>query len=160
LSTGPGAPLAFTPARNDLKILLDLELLQLGSHLECEVRTMKIKEAAERSGLSLDTIRFYEKVGMMPIIARGNDGQRRFSQNNVDWLTVLYWLRKTGMPMKVMHRYATLVHAGDHTIPERKAILIEHGANLEQRREELSRCEELLAYKLAAYDDVERKQTK
>jgi MerR family transcriptional regulator, aldehyde-responsive regulator len=121
---------------------------------------MKIKKAAQRSGLSLDTIRFHEKAGMLPAIARGNDGQRRFSQDHVDWLTVLFWLRKTGMQMKVMHRYAVLVHSGNLTITERKAILLEHGENLKQRREELSRCEELFAYKLAACDDVERMQTK
>lgn len=118
---------------------------------------MLIAEAAAASGLSIDTVRYYERSGMLPAIARGSDGHRRFSRENVDWLTVLYWLRATGMPMRVMRRYATLVHAGDHTIPERKEILLEHGQRLARRREELDRCEELLAYKLDAYDEVERR---
>ena len=84
---------------------------------------MRIAEAPLASGLSVDTIRYYERTGMLPPISRGSDGHRRFSADDVDWLTVLYWLRATGMAMKVMHRYATLVHSGDHTIPERKQIL-------------------------------------
>lgn len=94
---------------------------------------------------------------MLPPISRGSDGHRRFSADDVDWLTVLYWLRATGMAMKVMHRYASLVHSGDHTIPERKQILREHGKQLKKRRSELDRCEALLAYKLDAYEEVERK---
>ncbi len=77
---------------------------------------MRIAEAATLCGLSPDTIRYYEKSGMLPAIARGLDGYRRYSQENVNWLTILYWLRQTGMSMKVMQRYAILVHAGDHTV--------------------------------------------
>lgn len=120
---------------------------------------MRIAEASSISGLSIDTIRYYEKTGMLPSVARGHDGHRRFTAENVDWLTVLYWLRATGMTMKVMHRYATLVHAGDHTIPERKKILRDHGDKLNRRRADLDRCAELLAYKLDAYETVERRNS-
>ncbi len=118
---------------------------------------MFIAEAAATSGLSIDTIRFYERTGMVPAIARAPGGQRRFSRENVDWLTVLYWLRATGMPMRVMRRYAGLVHAGDHTIPERKEILRAHGRLLERQRRDLDRCEALLAMKLDAYETAERR---
>ena len=119
---------------------------------------MRINEASETSGLSADTIRYYEKEGILPPIHRDQSGHRCFSQENIDWMIVLYWLRKTGMPMDVMSRYAALVHAGDHTIPERKAILREHGELLAARRAELDQCDQLLAYKLAAYDEVEKEQ--
>ena len=119
---------------------------------------MLIAEAAASSNLSVDTIRHYERAGMLPRIARGPDRHRCFSREDVDWLTVLYWLRATGMTMRVMRRYATFVHAGDHTIPERKEILWEHGRHLMRRREDLDRCEALLAYKLAAYDEVEQRR--
>ena len=117
---------------------------------------MRINEASKATGLSADTIRFYEKEGIVPPIGRDQSGHRCFSRENIDWMIVLYWLRKTGMPMDVMSRYAALVHAGDHTIPERKAILREHGRLLAARRAELDRCDELLAYKLAAYEEVEK----
>ena len=117
---------------------------------------MRIKEASSATGLSADTIRYYEKAGLLPPIRRDPGGHRCFSRDNIDWMIVLYWLRKTGMPMKVMARYAALVHAGDHTIPERKRILRAHGKLLAARRSDLDRCDDLLAYKLAAYEEVER----
>lgn len=118
---------------------------------------MRIAAAASKSGLSADTIRYYEKYGMLPPIARSADGHRRYSKENIEWLTVLFWLRQTGMPMKVMRRYAELVHSGDHTIPERKQILQDHATTLQKRREELDQCEKLLAYKLKAYTAAEQK---
>jgi DNA-binding transcriptional MerR regulator len=117
---------------------------------------MRINEASEASGLSADTIRYYEKAGLLPPIHRDQSGHRCFSQDNIDWMTILYWLRKTGMPMNVMSRYAALVHAGDHTIPERKSILRDHGKLLAARRADLDQCDNLLAYKLAAYEKVEK----
>lgn len=115
---------------------------------------MRIAEAAERSGLSIDTIRYYEKSGLVPKVGRGRDGQRRFSPENIDWLTLLYWLRETGMPMKTMQRFAELYRAGDHTLPERKQILLAHGEHLKKRRSDLDRCEEVLAHKLAIYKEL------
>lgn len=117
---------------------------------------MRIAEASSRSGLSIDTIRFYEKSEILPKIERGTDGQRRFSAENIDWLTLLYWLRETGMPMKTMHRFATLYQEGDRTIPKRKEILLTHAEHLQKRRADLDRCEEMLAYKLSIYKDYEK----
>ena len=120
---------------------------------------MLIAEAAAASGLSIDTVRYYERSGMLPAITRGPTGHRRFSREDVDWLTVLRWLRATGMTMRVMRRCAVLVHAGDHTVPERKEILQEHGRQLARRRQDLDRCETLLAHKLRVYNEVERGKT-
>lgn len=78
---------------------------------------MRIAEAAAKSGLTIDTIRYYERSGMLPEIRRGPDGQRRFSAYDVEWLTLLYWLRETGMAMKTMYQFASLLQAGDTTIP-------------------------------------------
>lgn len=117
---------------------------------------MRINEAAKATGLSADTIRYYEKEGLLPPIARDASGHRCFSPDNVNWMTILYWLRKTGMSMDVMSRFAGLVHAGDHTIPERLTILHAHGELLAMRRKELNRCEDLLAYKIGVYCDFQK----
>ena len=117
---------------------------------------MRIAEAASKSGLSVDTIRFYEKSGLLPKIVRGTDGNRRFSAEVVDWLVLLYWLRETGMPMKTMQEFAILYRAGDATMPQRKKILLTHAAHLEERRAALDRCEEILAYKIKIYEDREK----
>ncbi|MEP5761837.1 MAG: MerR family transcriptional regulator [Litoreibacter sp.] len=120
---------------------------------------MRINEVAKITGLSADTIRFYEKEGIVPSIDRDANGHRVFSANNVTWMTILYWLRKTGMPMDVMSRFALLVHDGDHTIPERLDILTAHSEFLARRREELDQCEALLAHKIGVYRGFEKRET-
>ena len=117
---------------------------------------MRISEAAARSGLNVDTIRYYEAEGLVPNVVRGSDGQRRFSPENVDWLTLLYWLRETGMPMKVMQRFAALYAQGDATIQDRKSILLDHSQLLAKRRDDLDRCDEILAGKLEIYEEYLR----
>lgn len=116
---------------------------------------MRISEASAKSGLSADTIRYYEKSGLVPAVERGPDGLRRFSPENVEWLTLLYWLRKTGMPMREMQRFAALYRQGDATIPARREVLLNHEKRLHRRRADLDRCEEVLAYKIAAYEKIE-----
>lgn len=115
---------------------------------------MKISEAAEKSGLSADTIRFYERSGLVPNVIRSEDGLRRFSSENIEWLTLLYWLRKTGMPMKDMRQFARLYSEGDETMLQRKAVLVQHAKRLENRRSELDQCAEVLTQKIAIYDKI------
>ncbi|MEM8686431.1 MAG: MerR family transcriptional regulator [Pseudomonadota bacterium] len=115
---------------------------------------MRISEAARHCGLSIDTIRFYERCGLLPPIERGPDGQRRYSALDVDWLTLLASLRDTGMPMKTMRHFAGLYRYGDQTIPERRKVLLEHAAHLERQRDALDRCAQILKHKLQRYDDI------
>ncbi len=112
---------------------------------------MQISEAAAICGLSADTIRYYEKSGMLPDINRNIAGHRRFSKPNLEWLTLLYWLRETGMAMKQMRRFTRLAKAGHETVPERRQILMEHSEQLRERRKLLDRCEAVLAVKIAGY---------
>ncbi|WP_172292687.1 MerR family transcriptional regulator [Pseudoruegeria sp. HB172150] len=115
---------------------------------------MKISKAAKACGLSADTIRFYEKSGMLPDIPRGPDGHRDISAKDIDWLTLLYWLRETGMPLKQMKRFTALAKAGDAGVAERRQILRDHSAELGRRRALLDRCEEVLAIKIASYGEA------
>lgn len=115
---------------------------------------MRISEAASTSGLSIDTIRYYEKAGLLPPVERGSDGKRRFSAGDVDWLVLLSSLRATGMRMETMQYFARLYQKGDETVPERKRILLEHSEQLGRQREALDRCAEILAHKLKRYDEI------
>lgn len=105
---------------------------------------MLISEAADQSGLSVATIRYYEASGICPPIARGADGNRRFSQENVDWLTLLAALRGTAMSNAKMAEFAALYQAGDKTIAERKRILLDHDNRLQMQQKQLDRCRTLL----------------
>jgi len=116
---------------------------------------MKISDAASASGLSTDTIRFYERAGMLPEIARGPEGHRHFSPRDIEWMTLLYWLRETGMPLQQMKRFTSLAKEGDAAIDERRRILQAHSAELKRRRALLDRCEEVLAIKISSYGPAE-----
>lgn len=112
---------------------------------------MQIAEAARRSGLSIDTIRYYERSALLPAIDRGADGRRRFSAEVVEWLVLLHSLRETGMAMKTMRAFAALYRAGADTVEDRARILLEHAEILRAKKAALERCEALLARKLARY---------
>ncbi len=115
---------------------------------------MKISEVAELTGLSVPTIRFYERSGLCPAIKRGSDGKRRFSSTDTDWLLLLASLRATGMPLSDVRAFAALYASGDETVLQRKAALLKHRQSLEDRQAELVRCRAILDRKLKRYDDI------
>jgi MerR family transcriptional regulator, aldehyde-responsive regulator len=119
---------------------------------------MKIQEASQRSQLSIDTIRFYEKAGMLPRIPRDNSGWRNFDADALDWLVTLERLRSTGMPLKEVRRFAVLVHEGNSAGPgasaERLNILQRHSVRLAKCREELDACEAYLTRKITIYSKM------
>ena len=121
--------------------------------------TMKISDVAELTGLSVSTIRVYEKSGLCPFIQRGADGKRRFSKTDADWLELLASLRATGMPMSEMRTFADFYASGDATIPKRRAALLAHRQSLEVRQAELERCRTILDRKLQRYDEILKDQT-
>jgi len=115
---------------------------------------MNIKQASQQSGLSVDTIRFYEKCGMLPKIGRDTRGWRLFTPDVLNWLETLERLRATGMPLKSVRRFAVLVHteqAGREAQEERLQILLSHSQQLKRRRSELDACETYLAHKIKVY---------
>lgn len=112
---------------------------------------MRIAEASKACGLSAHTIRFYEKSGMLPEIERGPDGHRRFSPRLIEWMTLLYWLRETGMSLEQMRRFTALAKSGDGDIRDRRRILLDHADRLKAKRVMLDKCERILAVKIASY---------
>ncbi|MER8047841.1 MerR family transcriptional regulator [Streptomyces sp. NPDC094032] len=82
-----------------------------------------ISEVAALTGLSAHTLRWYERIGLMPHVDRSHTGQRRFTGRDLDWLAFVGKLRLTGMSVADMVRYAELVREGAHTHAERRALL-------------------------------------
>ncbi len=82
-----------------------------------------ISEVVVFTGLTAHTLRWYERIGLMPHIDRSHTGQRRYSNRDLDWLDFVGKLRLTGMPVADMVRYAELVREGDHTYGERFELL-------------------------------------
>ncbi len=116
---------------------------------------MRIDEVSSASGLTADTIRFYEKSGMLPSIARDNRGWRRFTPDNLQWLTTLERLRATGMPLADVKAFAASAQGHDPDRPEeqakRLALLERHAKTLAQRRADLDACETYLTHKINIY---------
>lgn len=90
-------------------------------------------QVAEQTGFSLDTLRYYERIGLLDDIARNSGGQRVFTEGDVAWLRILRCLRETGMPIQRMVRYAELARGGDETVTERLELLREHDRDIDDK---------------------------
>jgi DNA-binding transcriptional MerR regulator len=93
------------------------------------VTTWSIGEAAAKCGLSQHTLRWYERIGLVGPVAKGGDGRRRYSDADLDWLSLITRLRETGMPVSDMQRYAELVRSGAGEA-ERLELLKRHRAEV------------------------------
>jgi DNA-binding transcriptional MerR regulator len=112
---------------------------------------MTIQEAAQRSGLSAHTLRYYERIGLIHAVRRNGAGHREYAEQDLQWLEFLTKLRTTGMPIADMCRYAELRRVGPHTADERRAMLERHRDRVRARIAELSRDLEVLDYKIEMY---------
>lgn len=113
-----------------------------------------ISEVAALTGLTAHTLRWYERIGLMPHIDRSHTGQRRYSNRDLDWLALVGKLRLTGMPVAAMVRYAELVRAGEHTYTERFELLKETRADVLARIAELQGTLAVLDRKISFYADA------
>ncbi|GIG63333.1 MerR family transcriptional regulator [Longispora fulva] len=108
-------------------------------------------EAAEKSGFSLDTLRYYEKIGLLADIDRTSGGRRTFSDDDLGWLALLRCLRDTGMPIARMCRFAELARADTGSLAERIALLEEHAVGVAAQLDLLLRQQRNLQDKIAFY---------
>ncbi len=111
-------------------------------------------EMAERTGVSIDTLRYYESEGLITEVARAANGHRRYSGDDVLWVEVLRCLRATGMTIDQLRAYCSLGERGPVTKPERKRILLEHRALVVDQISELRLAVDLIDHKLAHYADT------
>lgn len=115
---------------------------------------MTIAEAAERTGLTAHTLRYYERAGLLLEVGRdSSSGHRRYSDGDIEWITLCTRLRSTGMPIRQIRAYADLVRAGEGNEPERLAMLEEHRREVIERIAELGRNLEKIDYKVDLYRD-------
>lgn len=92
-----------------------------------------IDEVAERTGLSKHTLRYYEREGLLPPVAKTSSGHRRYTDDDIGWVKFLQLLRATGMPIREAKEFVTLTWAGDHTIPQRVEVLTAYREALIER---------------------------
>ncbi|MEV4738218.1 MULTISPECIES: MerR family transcriptional regulator [unclassified Microbacterium] len=107
-------------------------------------------ETATRSGFSIDTLRYYEREGILPAVRRTAGGHRAYTDADLGLLEFLRCLRETGMPVERLRRYGRLCQSDD-TVPERIALLEEHAATVERQLAEVLAQQRRLAEKLDWY---------
>jgi DNA-binding transcriptional MerR regulator len=112
---------------------------------------LTIRECAAATGTTPDTLRYYEKIGLLSRIARKRNGHRSFSADDVRWISFLRRLHDTGMPIRHMQQYARLVRRGDSTNSERRALLETHRNELCQRVAMLTENLAMIEKKIRTY---------
>lgn len=120
--------------------------------------SLTVGEAAERVGLTTYTLRWYEQEGLVAPVGRDSSGRRRYTGSDVDWLVLLTRLRRTGMPVWDMRRYAELARQGDRTLGARRALFEEHRARVLARMAELEEDLTVLDFKIDMYRRAEEEQ--
>lgn len=115
---------------------------------------MKIGEVSQKYNISTDTLRFYEKVGLIPPVNRNQSGIRDFSEADLKRVEFIKCMRGAGLPIEALTQYMNLVMQGDKTIEARKEILIDQRDLLAARIQEMQKTLDLLNYKISVYEEA------
>jgi len=119
---------------------------------------LTIQQVAELTGLSIDTLRYYERIGLLEPVGRAQNGHRRYTRHDLAWIDVLIRLRNTGMPRTQMVRFAELRRQGSATLTERRLMLEQHQHSLQQHMQELEQHMAVLQQKIARLKELEALQ--
>lgn len=114
---------------------------------------MKIAEVSERYGMSSDTLRYYERIGLIPAVNRNGSGIRDYNETDVKRIEFIKCMRNAGLPIEALIEYIGLVQQGDKTIEARKEILKEQRELLMGRMKEMQKTLDLLDYKISVYEN-------
>lgn len=121
-----------------------------------DVDQFSIAEAGALTGTSSDTLRYYERAGVMPTIGRTQGGQRVYTSDDLGWITFVRRLRATGMTVQRIAEYTTMVRHGEGTITDRRRILEAHRATVAAAVDELTTVLGVLDRKIEHYEAAER----
>ncbi|MGE5379135.1 MAG: MerR family transcriptional regulator [Bacteroidota bacterium] len=121
---------------------------------------MKIAEVSEQYGLSTDTLRYYERVGLIPTVNRNGSGIRDYNELDLRRVEFIKCMRSAGLPVEVLIDYVALVQEGDKTIDARKEILVEQRKLLVERMNEMQKTLDILNHKIEVYEKAVLKREK
>jgi DNA-binding transcriptional MerR regulator len=120
---------------------------------------LTIQQVAQQTGLSVDTLRYYEKIGLIEPVSRASSGHRRYAESDVEWIGFLIRLRETGMPISQMLQFAQLRRQGPETTNQRRIILEQHQQDLEAQMQRMAQHMEALHSKILKYKEREEHLT-
>lgn len=113
---------------------------------------MTIKEVSEKYGVSQDTLRYYERVGMIPEVSRTAGGIRNYTQEDLGWLELALCMRSAGLPVNVLVEYLKLYRQGYETIPQRLELLTAQRKELLEMKSRIEQTLARLDYKISVYE--------
>ena len=115
---------------------------------------MTIKEVSEKYHISQDTLRYYERMQMIPKVHRTSGGIRDYQAEDLRWVELAICMRSAGLPIEVMIEYLRLFQEGDSTIPARLELLNEQMDALRAQKEHLEATMERLSFKIKHYEEA------
>jgi DNA-binding transcriptional MerR regulator len=121
---------------------------------------MKIAEVSEKFGMSADTLRYYERVGLIPPVHRNDGGIRDYDELDLKRVDFIKCMRSAGLPIEVLIEYVALVQKGDKTMEARKEMLIEQRDLLVARMNEMQKTLDILNHKIEVYENAVLKKEK
>ena len=121
---------------------------------------MTIAEVSKKYDLTADTLRYYEKVGLIPRINRTSGGIRDYIDEDCNWIEFIKCMRGAGLPIEVLIEYVDLFQQGDKTIDARKKLLIGQRNQLVEKMEDMQKTLDRLNHKIEGYEKVIVKKEK
>lgn len=115
---------------------------------------MTIAEVCEKFHISQDTLRYYERIGLLPRVNRSKGGIRNYTEEDCKWIEFIKCMRSAGLSIEVLIEYVRLFQKGDETSKIRKGLLIEQRNQLRARIEEMQETLNYLNHKIETYDHV------
>jgi len=117
---------------------------------------ISIGKAAERAGLSVHTLRYYEKEGLLPFVDRSPSGTRCFKESDFEWLAMIHCLKNTGMTIRDIHEFVGWSMEGDATLQKRLDMFLAQRQEIEARMLEFQKYLEKIEYKINYYENAIR----
>ena len=115
---------------------------------------MTIAEVSKKYDISADTLRYYERIGLIPPVNRSRSGIRDYTEEDCRWVEFAKCMRGAGLQVEALIEYVALFQQGDETVPARKQLLIEHRDQLNERINLLQQTLERLNRKIDGYEQI------
>ena len=112
---------------------------------------MTIAQASQKYGLSADTLRYYERIGLIPPVPRNKSGIRDYDEESCSWIELMKCMRAAGVQIEALIEYVTLFKEGDKTLKAREAILIEQRDKQLEKMKEIQASLDRLNHKIELY---------
>lgn len=131
-------------------------MIWLGQNKYDEVNTMTITEVSKKYDLTQDTLRYYERIGLIPPVARTKSGIRNYDEGACAWIELAKCMRSAGISIEALIEYCELTQQGDGTITARKNVLVEERRKLRDKMEDMKKTLDRLDHKIDVYETAEK----